>query len=186
MVNISPYISKVDLDKFKTVLHHIVNKCTTLDNVGKTVVWKMLYFIDFDFFESTEQSLTGEEYRKLSRGPAPCDFDRAVHELEQEGKIEHRDKEYCGRQQCKFISLQQPNLKALNAEELSFIDREIEKLKNQTATQISALSHQDMPWKATKDGDIIDYELVFYRDKLLSVREYPGDKEDELSQCSRI
>ena len=40
------------------------------------------------------------------------------------------------------------------------------------ARQISAFSHRDMPYKATGDGDIIDYELVFYRDSLFSVREY--------------
>jgi len=37
------------------------------------------------------------------------------------------------------------------------------------------LSHRDIPYKATKDGEIINYEKVFYRDPLFSVREYEED-----------
>ena len=39
-----------------------------------------------------------------------------------------------------------------------------------------AYSHNDMPWKATKDGDIIDFELAFYREKPYAQRTY---KEEE-------
>jgi hypothetical protein len=43
------------------------------------------------------------------------------------------------------------------------------------ATQLSEFSHLDMPWKATQDDDVIDYRLVFYREPLTSVREYPEE-----------
>jgi hypothetical protein len=34
-----------------------------------------------------------------------------------------------------------------------------------------------MPWKATNDGEVIDYELVFYREPPYSVRTYNDDLE---------
>lgn len=40
------------------------------------------------------------------------------------------------------------------------------------ASQISEYSHGDMPWRATKDYEDINYELVFYRDPKYSVRKY--------------
>jgi hypothetical protein len=40
------------------------------------------------------------------------------------------------------------------------------------ATQVSAYSHLDIPLKVTEGKEMIDYELVFYRDPLTSVREY--------------
>ena len=41
-----------------------------------------------------------------------------------------------------------------------------------TATQISELSHLDPPWIAAKDKEHLEYEHVFYRPRLTSVREY--------------
>lgn len=60
-----------DKDKFKEVLHYIIHKCGAKNNVGKTVLYKLSYFWDFNFFELYERLLTNESYRKLPRGPAP-------------------------------------------------------------------------------------------------------------------
>ena len=43
------------------------------------------------------------------------------------------------------------------------------------ASQVSAISHADLPYIATKDNSPIKYELVFYRDPQMSVREYQDD-----------
>ena len=63
----------------------------------------------------------------------------------------------------------------LSAQELQFIDDSIDQYSKYNATQISEYSHKDMPYKITDDSDIIDYELVFYRDSMFSVREYEDD-----------
>ena len=142
-----------------------------MDKVGKTVLYKMLYFADFDFYELNEISITGEKYFKLSRGPAPSDFDIAISNLMSSGKVRGLDSKYKGYPQIKFISLCEPDLDMLNANELKIIERVINKLSNMTASQVSSYSHGDMPWKATDDGEEIDYELVFYRDQAFSVIE---------------
>jgi len=43
------------------------------------------------------------------------------------------------------------------------------------AAQISRFSHKDMPWRATGDKEIINYELVFYRTPEFSVRKYSDE-----------
>lgn len=158
-------------EKLKQVLHHIISKVGTLDNVGKTVLFKILYFSDFDYYEINEKSITGERYFKLPNGPAPSDFDLIIPELEKEGKIKKFDTTYKKFPQIKFISLCEPNLSLLDANELKMVERAINKLSNMTASQVSGYSHEDMPWKATKDREEIDYELVFYRDPAFSVSE---------------
>ena len=60
----------------------------------------------------------------------------------------------------------------LSARELEVVHETLERLSSMNDTQISAYSHQDTPWKVTEDKGIIDYELVFYRDPVTSVREY--------------
>ncbi len=158
-------------EKFRQVLHYLISKVGTMDKVGKTVLYKMLYFSDFDFYELNEVSITGEKYFKLSHGPAPSDFDIAVSDLISSGKVRSLDSKYKGYPQIKFVSLCEPDLNLLSANELKAIERVINKLSNMTASQVSGYSHGDMPWKATEDNEEIDYELVFYRDPAFSVTE---------------
>jgi len=162
---------KFDKEKFKQVLHYIISKVGTLDNVGKTVLYKMLYFSDFDYYELNEKPIIGEKYFKLVNGPAPSSFDNIVNELEVEEKIKKVEAKYGAYLQIKFISLCKPDLNLLSANELQLIEKVINKLSSMTATQVSSYSHDDMPWKATKDNEEIDYELVFYRSPAFSVTE---------------
>lgn len=168
--------SEFHKEKFKQVLHYLIFKCGSLENVGKTVLFKLLYFSDFDYYELYEEKLTGELYRKLEHGPAPSHFDDAMRELEAEGKIETTVVAFGTFDQQKFLPVKKPSLDLLTANELQVIENDIAKYCSMNATQISAFSHRDIPYKATAEGDIIDYELVFYRDALFSVREYEDDR----------
>jgi uncharacterized phage-associated protein len=164
--------------KFKQVLHYMSGRCGHLENVGKTVLFKILYFVDFDYYELNEDKLTGESYKKLDYGPAPIHFEEVIKELEEEGKIKQFTTMRGGHEQQKFISLEEPNIDLVSGKELKelkVIEDDINRYSRMSATQISALSHRDIPYKATKDGEIINYEKVFYRDPLFSVREYEED-----------
>ena len=158
-------------EKFKQVLHYIISNVGDLDNIGKTVLWKMLYFSDFDHYEIKEVPLTGERYVKLPKGPAPRDFDNLIQELEKESKVERYESKYCEKPQQKFRSISQPKLDLLNKDEIQIIDKTIKKLSSMNATQVSAYSHEDTPWKASENMEEIDYELVFYRNPIYSAVE---------------
>ncbi|MDD4640611.1 MAG: hypothetical protein PHF92_04525 [Bacteroidales bacterium] len=47
------------------------------------------------------------------------------------------------------------------------------------AAAISSYSHKDMPWLATKEGEEINYELVFCREAPFSVRNYGDEMEEQ-------
>ena len=44
-------VPQKNLGKFKEVLLYILNKVGSKSNIGETVIYKLLYFIDFDFYE---------------------------------------------------------------------------------------------------------------------------------------
>jgi len=163
-----------DKEKFKQLLHYIIHKSGNLDNVGKTVLYKMMYFSDFDFYELYDKPITGEKYVKLSFGPAPTHFDSVVEELKEEGKVEEKDARYGNFPQKKIIPLCEPKLSLLNGDELKIVDKAIQKLSGMSASGVTAYSHEDLPWKATKDGEEISYELVFYRDNIYSLKNNGG------------
>jgi len=164
-----------DIEKLEQMVHYIISCTANIPSVGKTVLWKLMYFSDFDFYEIHEKMLTGEQYRKIDHGPAPTHFDNIKEKLMLEKKIRHVKMFYHGKPQEKYISLKNPDTSLLSKEEIQAIERTIQRYVGLNATQISELSHLDMPWKATKEKDIIDYNLVFYRDNLTSVRVYSDD-----------
>ena len=168
-------MSSFNKEKFKQVLHYLIYKCGHLQNVGKTVLFKILYFSDFDHYELYEERLTGESYYKLPYGPAPSHFDEAVRELESEGKIKQLSATFGKHEQRKFLSIEEPDIILLSGREIGVIEKNATRFSIMNATQISEHSHSDMPYKATEEGDIIDYDLVFYRDEMFSVREYNFD-----------
>lgn len=166
---------KLNRQKFREVLLYVLERCGARANVGETVIYKLLYFIDFNFYELYEQHLTGEAYRKVSFGPAPCHFSEIVEQMIERGELKKITAEYYGKRQKKYI----PQVKAepgkFDGRELEVINRVIDGLSSMNAASIEDYSHEDIPWQVTDDKEIIDYESVFYRKPAYSVREYPEE-----------
>ena len=158
--------------KYKTILHYIIKECGSRPNFGKTVLWKLLYFVDFDFYELYEEKLTGENYKNINYGPAPEHFNEIMKELKSKkliGEIKERVITY---DKQRYIALKEPDLKSLSAHEKEVIDNVIKRYGSYNAEKIKEIVHQDIPVKATKLKERIDYELVFYREPPFSVRFY--------------
>ena len=158
-------------DKFRAVLLYLLHKLKDIPHVAETVLYKHLYFIDFDYYEKYEKQLIGATYLKNKFGPTPNEFFDWVNIMIMKGEIKKEEKPYYGRKQTKYFPLIKPGLHELEPKEIEIIDNVIKKLSNKNATQISDYSHRDVPYLAAEDGRIIEYESVFYRIAPYSVRE---------------
>lgn len=165
-------VPQKNLQKFKEVLLYILNKVGAKENIGETVIYKILYFIDFDFYEKYEEQLIGATYIKNKYGPTPIEFAKIVGKMLKDKDIEKVKSEYFNFPQTKYLPHRKPDLVKLKATEIEVIDDVLNKLSEMNANQISAYSHNDVPWMATGDGEVIDYESVFYRTLPYSVRAY--------------
>ncbi|HEX7608849.1 MAG TPA: type II toxin-antitoxin system antitoxin SocA domain-containing protein [Candidatus Cryosericum sp.] len=163
------------VDKFKEVLLYILNRVGAMPNVGRTVVYKLLYFIDFDYYEQYEEQLIGARYQKKQYGPIPMEFAKIVQKMEQDGDLTEVKNEYFERLQTKYLARRTPDLSVLSGQELKVIEDVLCRLSDKNGTEISAYSHGDVPWLATEDGQVIDYELAFYRTPPYSRRQYTED-----------
>ena len=160
------------MDKFKEILLYILTRIGSKPNVGETVIYKILYFIDFDFYEKYEEQLIGATYQKNHYGPTPVEFSQLVENMKMNEELIEVKNQYFYYPQRKYLPLREPNLSKLKANEFQLIDEVLDRLSNYNATEISEYSHNDVPWITTEKGDIIDYEKVFYRTKPYSVRSY--------------
>jgi len=169
-------IPQKNLEKFKEVLLYILNKVSSKPNIGETVLYKLLYFIDFNFYEKYEEQLMGVTYIKNNYGPTPIEFKKIIEEMEGRDLVKVKDK-YFQYPQTKYLPLREPDLTQLKANEKEVIDKALEKLSDMNASEISGYSHNDVPWLTTEEGETIDYEAVFYRTPPYSVRHY-SEEED--------
>jgi transcriptional regulator with XRE-family HTH domain len=165
-------IPQENSEKFKQVLLYILEKVGAKPNVGLTVLYKLLYFIDFDYYEKYEKQLMGLTYFKNTHGPTPRNFIKTVREMVESGVIVEVKSKYFAHEQKKFLPLIEPDLSLLNGQELEMIDDVLRRYSDKSATQLSEMSHRDMPWKAAQTGENLEYEHVFYRSEEFSVREY--------------
>jgi len=171
-------IPTLQVRKFKNVLLYILERCAGKPNVGETVLYKLLYFSDFNYYELYEEHLTGAKYRKLPYGPVPQKLDTIIGQMMEKGMIQRIKTEYYDKMQTRYIPLAKADLTELKASEKEVIDKVIEQMSDWSAFAISSYSHKDMPWLASKEGEEINYELAFYRDAPFSVRNY-GDEIEE-------
>lgn len=168
-------VPQKNLEKFKEVLLYILNKVGSKPNIGETVLYKLLYFIDFDFYEKYEEQLIGATYIKNRHGPTPVEFKKITDSMIEDGEIIKVRSKYFQYPQTKYLPRKEPELAKLRADELKIIDDVLDRLSDKNASQISAYAHGDVPWLTTEDGNMIEYESVFYRTAPYSVREYGED-----------
>jgi transcriptional regulator with XRE-family HTH domain len=170
-------IPTLQVKKFKNVLLYILEHCAGKPNVGETVLYKLLYFSDFNYYELYEEHLTGAKYRKLPFGPVPQKLDIIINQMIEGGQLKRVKTEYHGFPQTRYLPLEKADLTKLKASEKEIIDRVIEQMSDWSAAMLSNYSHGDKPWKASKDGEEINYELAFYRRPPYSIRVYEEDEQ---------
>ena len=156
-------VPKLNIVKFKQVLLYILERCAGKPNVGETVLYKLLYFSDFNYYELYEGHLTGAKYRKLPYGPVPQKLDTILNMMMESGQLQRIKTEYYGLPQSRYIPLTKANLEELKASEKEVIDRVIDQMSDWSAKSISDYAHKDLPWEVTEESKDINYELALYR-----------------------
>jgi len=169
-------VPQQNVKKFKEVLIYLLEKVGARPNIGETAIYKLLYFIDFDYYEKFEEQLIGARYIKNHFGPTPVEFKKITDQMIKKGELEKIKSRYFQHEQKKYLPRRTANLKILSAQEIQHIDEVLARLAWKNASELSDYSHSDTPWRVHKMGEEISYETVFYRDDDHSVRNY----EDEL------
>ena len=162
-------VPQENIAKFKEVLLYVLEKIGARSNIGEAVICKLLYFIDFDFYEKYEEQLIGAKYIKNHHGPTPAAFSEIVKQMEENEEVVRVIKKYFQYDQKKYLPLRKADLSKLTALEKEHIDQEIERFKDFNAAKMKEYSHNDVPWIGTENLKIIDYESVFYRTPEYSV-----------------
>lgn len=147
------------MDKFKALVHLVINQCDDPQKLGAIRLNKILWFSDVEAFRLTGNSISGSRYLRRKKGPVPANVLRSLQELKAEGKIQV-DEPSAQYQPRIFRSLQ-----SVDEALFSGLERDIVKsiasqiCSNFTADEISELTHDDV-WRAADDGEEIPLEAT--------------------------
>ncbi len=158
-------------EKYIKIILYIISRCTHKENLGKTVISVLLYFIDFNYYELYGESLTNEIYMKSRIGVVPKHFNENMNQLIRSHNLYYRQEVYYY-YLIKRYYLRQIPLFNFTKEEQMVIDHVIYELSDFSATDLLIYQRGDMPYKLSDLDCELDYNHVFYRDELYSVRKY--------------
>ncbi len=154
----------INLEKFKNTILYLANELNGKIQ-GKKKLAKLLYFVDFDFFEKYESSITGAKYKHLPMGPYPSELHEVLEALKKENSISITSQENFGDYSPTeiFEAKTKANANIFSMEEKQMMDRVIKKYGDLNGTQLEQLSHAEAPYIGTELNEEIPYELSFYR-----------------------
>ena len=165
-------VPRENLAVFKEVLLYILEKIGALPNVGESLICKILYFIDFDYYEKFEEQFIGAVYIKNHHGPTPAAFKTLIQEMTDHKELIPVKTKYFQYQQKKYLPLRRPDLSLMTARAKELIDSTMERFKDFNAAKMEEYSHNDVPWITAEHLRPLDYEAVFYRTPEYSQRNY--------------
>lgn len=157
-------MAKIDTQKYESVILYIAQKLGG-EIRGKKKLAKLLYFVDFDSFEKNNQPITGDSYKALPMGPFPEHMPDVIQELSDKNKINvELVDEHPGYNATEVYKLVTKDLKFdLSAEEIKILDRVIQNYGHLDGKKLQILTHAEAPYVGTKSGEVIAYELAYYR-----------------------
>ena len=132
---------------------------------GKKKLEKLLYFADFDLYEKSQKSITGDVYYALPMGPVPSALEEITTEMIKNKilSVEHIEERegYNPTEVYKYLT--DPDFFVFNNEEINMLDRIVIKYGHLNGKQLEELSHAEAPYIGTELRKEIPYELAFYR-----------------------
>lgn len=160
---------RYDERKLTELVLYVARRLETDRVGGATKLNKLLYFADFAHVRRTGRPITGAEYQKLPQGPAPRRLLPIRDRLVEAGEAEIRRESFLGYEQHRLVATREPDLSIFEPEELESVEGVLEDLAHLTATQVSALSHEEPGWRLVDEGETIPYESAFIaREQMLT------------------
>src|SRR3990167_471451 len=136
---------------------------------GKTKLFKLLYFLDFEHFKQSGRSVTGLNYYAWKLGPVPtslCDeFESPEQDFLENIKLEPSIS-YGIYDTLNVKPLNEPDMSHFSKREMSLIKQLAEQYKDVTATGIVEKTHlPNSPWhrvfkEENKPQNLIPYEYA--------------------------
>lgn len=149
-----------DEEKFAELVLYVAGRILDDPTGGATKINKICFAAECAHVRRSGRPITGAEYQKLERGPAPRRLVPVRERLVADGDAELVADEYMGYQLDRLKPKREADASRFTAEELRHVEQAIVALWGKTAVEASDLSHQEMGWRMVELGETIPYEAA--------------------------
>ncbi len=146
--------------KFREAILYVSEKSQGDQAFGATKLNKLLFYSDFLAYLNFGSAITGQEYFRLPKGPAPRRLLPVTRHLEGKGDIKVEAVQFYGFPQKRVIPLRRPDISVFSTQEITLMDKVVEMHKGKTASEISDESHGFIGWSLAADQETIPYSVA--------------------------
>lgn len=158
-------MAHINEKKYKQAILFFAHKIRN-GTLGKLKLMKLLYYLDFDFFEKYGHSVTGDSYLRFEHGPVPRMAEKFLKQMRgKEVRITERKMPGRLNDQQHIEPLTEFDPSVFSREEILMMEEIAGKWEKFTGAEMKHASHGEAPWIATEPDQVIDYNLAYYRNK---------------------
>lgn len=131
-------------------------------NLGLTKLWKLIYFVDSEAKRDGGNSVTGSEFIKYDHGPVPSRGQRHLSKLVKAGEVKTSQRTLGDKVLNEVISSRPTNPSAFSRREIEIIDSVCERFGQESAINLSRLSHKEPAWHYADKMQKLSPSLMSY------------------------
>ena len=168
-------------EKLQELILHVCLSSEGDERFGSIKLNKILFYGDFAAYLLLGNSISGQEYQKLPRGPAPRLMLPVLEDMQEKDLIFLAKRDYYGRSQKRPLALRPPNLSLFRSDEIALVDRLIRECWHMDGNEISEQSHKFLGWKLGEEKETIPYGMALLEKRELTDREIAWANELDMS-----
>lgn len=147
-----------DFDRFKSLVAYLAGN---INDLFKTKLNKVLFYLDFNYYREYSRSITGLIYCHLDYGPVPDKYDALLSILTDENIVEECEISYPnGMTGTVYKNCIDPDMREFNQNEKDIIDLLIKEFGQLNSKQLSEISHKEDGYINTEKHELISYEYA--------------------------
>ncbi len=146
--------NKRNHNRLEQITHYVIARMPT-EQLGTTKLAKIMWLADIISWRRYAEALTGiEGYRRLPHGPVPTQVRAVLTSLVENEVILERTVDFYGGRKKELISLKEPDLSCLSAEDVDILHRAMDIIGPMSAREVSEASH-DVYWQEVPEDGVM-------------------------------
>ncbi len=143
----------LDIQRIAAAVHYIIAKARP-GKLGYVKLNKIMWYADLAYYRRHGVSISGlQHYTRSPQGPMSKEVSQQVLLLAKEGKAAEKNVRAAGYVRREMISLAQPDISALTAEQVIILDRVVAIISPLTANKLTQITQADPLWKELGNND---------------------------------
>ena len=156
-IECTPQIRNNPVDRFNQIFLHILIKIGSRPNIGKGALCKILYIISYNHYMRYFTDIFHMNFVRTETGPVPYSFQNLIYNMQKERLIEEISTPIFSKENIKYLPTTNPILDTISAEDLYFINSEVQKFGDFTNEELLNIISSNKSYQETEVDCVIDY-----------------------------